>query len=72
MSMPEQFPMDDRFTSGECSGCGVRLDDAGIVMAEPEDPWVRLACGPWAQESCGECTLPLSYWRLSAHLDTDT
>jgi len=65
--MPKQFPMDDRFISGECSGCGVRLDDAGIVMAELEDPWVRQACGPWAQESCGECTLPLSYWRLATH-----
>ena len=53
------------FVSGECAGCGVLLDDAGIIMAEPEDPVVRAACGPWAQESCGECTLPLSYWRLA-------
>jgi len=65
--MPEQFPMSDLFESGECTGCGVLLDDAGIVMVEPSDPWVRLVCGPWAQESCGECTLPLSHWRLAAH-----
>ena len=70
MSMPGQFSISDPFVSGECAGCGVLLDDAGIVMAEPSDPWVRLACGPWAQESCGECTLPRSYWRLAAHLDT--
>ena len=51
------------FESGRCAGCGVLLDDAGI-MAEPDDHWVRLARGPWEQESCGERTLPLSYWRL--------
>ena len=62
MSMSEQFPAP--FVSGQCAGCGVLLDDAGIVMAEP-DPWVRLACGPWEQESCGERTLPLSYWPLA-------
>jgi hypothetical protein len=70
MSMPGQFPISDLFESGECAGCGVLLDDAGIVMVEPSDPRVRLACGPWAQESCGECTLPLPYWRLAAPLDT--
>ena len=49
---------------GLCQGCGVRLDDAGIVVVEPYDEAARLACGPWLQESCGECELPLSYWRL--------
>jgi hypothetical protein len=52
------------FESGRCAGCGVLLDDAGIIMAEPDDHWVRRARGPWEQESCGERTLPLSYWRL--------
>jgi hypothetical protein len=70
MSMPEQFPISDPFESGYCAGCGVLLDDAGIVMIEPSDPWVRLACGPGEQESCGECILPLFYWRLAAHLAT--
>jgi hypothetical protein len=50
--------------SGECAGCGVLLDEAGIIMEEPADGWVRQACGPWIQECCGECHLPLSYWRL--------
>jgi hypothetical protein len=35
-------------------------------MAEPEDPLVRKLSGPWAQESCGECLLPLSYARMYA------
>ena len=52
------------FESGRCAGCGVLLDDAGIIMARPTDPWVRLARWPWEQESCGErtCRCPTGGW----------
>ena len=57
--MPEQFPMSDLFESGECTGCGVLLDDAGIVMVEPSDPWVR----PWPADQAHPTPEELAWWR---------
>jgi hypothetical protein len=52
------------FNPGHCAGCGVLLDDAGIVWVEAEDSEVIRLCGPGQHLGCGECSLPLSYLRL--------
>ena len=62
--MPGQFPVPDTFESGRCAGCGVLLDDAGIIWPGPPTPGCAGPAGHGSRRAAASapCRCPTGGW----------